>query len=226
MADLIQNAVTVFLLLAFGLPLCLWCFKPDYLCNRELFIYYVYNLKVWQTLSAGFFVVGFVGYLAEGFEKVALEEWNVADDPRSLHIAASYEHFWCFAMVPWFVTGLGNAYLPLTDCLGLPQNSNSPAEQMLRAKLSLVWSLGMLGFWPITWWMTFNYDVQRPPLVIAFLGLLFVQTLVASILHLKEGRARARHQQKEEQGVLRVRITTPETTTPETETTYLAVGAH
>lgn len=110
----------------------------------------LYNLTFWQTLAAGFFVVGFAGYLAEGFEAVALEEWNIHDDPRSLHIASSYEAFWCFAMVPWFVTGLGNAWLPLADSLGLPEHS--PAEQQVRAKLSMLWAVGMLGFWPVSWW--------------------------------------------------------------------------
>ena len=188
MADLIQDAVSLFLICAFSLwllliPICiLWLRRPDFLLQR------LYNLTFWQTLAAGFFVVAFAGYLAEGFEAVALEEWNIHDDPRSLHIASSYEAFWCFAMVPWFVTGLGNAWLPLADSLGLPENS--PAEQQVRAKLSMLWAVGMLGFWPVSWWMTMAYDVQRPPTVIVFLGLLFVQTLVAGALHLREGKDR------------------------------------
>ena len=140
MADLIQDAVSLFLICAFSLwlrliPICiLWLRRPDFLLQR------LYNLTFWQTLAAGFFVVACAGYLAEGFEAVALEEWNIHDDPRSLHIASSYEAFWCFAMVPWFVTGLGNAWLPLADSLGLPENSL--AEQQVRAKLSMLWAVG------------------------------------------------------------------------------------
>ena len=198
MADQVQDAVSILLVAVFGLwlasiPLLIALKKTDVLLT------YTYNLTFWQTAAAGFFVVGFIGMLSEGFEKVALEEWPVStrDNPRVLHIAASYEGFWCFAMIPWFGCGLANAWLPLSDVLApLVQSKDQSelaelAERQIRAKLSMVWATSMLCFWPIAWHMTFAYDVMRPPTVITFLGLLFVQTFIAGWLHFRDARLRA-----------------------------------
>ena len=107
-------------------------------------------------------------------------------------------------MVPWFVCGLGNAWLPLAHAFAPFLNTLEGctdrhvrhelkrglknAEEYVRAMLSILWAVGMLCFWPIAWHMTFAYDVMRPPTVISFLGLLFVQTLIAGCLHLIEAR--------------------------------------
>jgi hypothetical protein len=77
MADLLQDAVSLFLLAAFAvwlllIPIIIFVWKkPDFVVS------YLYNLRFWQTVSAGFFVIAFIGYLQEGFQTVALDEWDV-----------------------------------------------------------------------------------------------------------------------------------------------------
>lgn len=188
MADLVQDSVSLFLLAIFvfwlaAIPILS---SQQKFSGKDLVRDYLYNLRVWQTCAAGFFVVGAIGMAAEGFDSVAREEWDVAPGSKELKIAAAYEGFWCFAMIPWFCTGLANAWLPLADLLG---SFSKSTERQIRARFSVVWAVAMLCFWPVAWRMTFTYDVERPPTVIVFLGLLFVQTLIAALLEIFGGES-------------------------------------